>query len=67
MASPSSSRTPALAGPTVAAKRISAITDPQVDGCASFYASSPRENADMYGGFLVPADDDGFAHFGALF
>jgi proline racemase len=58
--------TPALAGPTVAAKRISAITDPQVDGLRQLLCFEPRGHADMYGGFIVPADDDG-AHFGALF
>lgn len=57
---------PDLAGDTVAAKRIAAIDDRDVDGLRRFLCFEPRGHADMYGGFLVPPDDDG-AHLGVLF
>jgi proline racemase len=57
---------PAIAGDTVAEKRITAITDPTIDGMRRLLCSEPRGHADMYGGFITPPDDDG-AHFGVLF
>ncbi|MFZ2238511.1 MAG: proline racemase family protein [Gordonia amarae] len=57
---------PDLAGGTVAAKRVAATNDPEVDGLRRFLCFEPRGHADMYGGFLVPPDDDG-AHLGVLF
>jgi proline racemase len=57
---------PAIAGATVADKRVTAISDPGVDGLRALLCSEPRGHADMYGGFVVPPDDDG-AHFGVLF
>ncbi|WP_019970316.1 proline racemase family protein [Mycobacterium sp. 141] len=57
---------PELAGGTVAAKRVTAITDPAVDGLRQLLCFEPRGHADMYGGFLVPPDDDG-ADLGVLF
>ncbi len=57
---------PDLAGGTVAAKRVAAVNDPDIDGLRRFLCFEPRGHADMYGGFLVPPDDDG-AHLGVLF
>ncbi|MFT3661696.1 MAG: proline racemase family protein [Gordonia sp. (in: high G+C Gram-positive bacteria)] len=57
---------PEIVGTTVAARRITAIDDPAVDGLRRLLCFEPRGHADMYGGFLVPPDDDG-AHFGVLF
>ena len=55
-----------IPGATVADKRVRAIADPLVDGLRRLLCFEPRGHADMYGGFLVPADDEG-AHFGVLF
>ncbi|MEV6964507.1 proline racemase family protein [Hamadaea sp. NPDC051192] len=55
-----------IAGETVAARRVSAMADPRVDGLRRLLCFEPRGHADMYGGFLVPPDDDG-AHLGVLF
>jgi proline racemase len=56
----------AIEGTTVAGRRVFAAGDPQVDGLRRLLCYEPRGHADMYGGFLVPPDDDG-AHLGVLF
>jgi proline racemase len=53
-------------GDTVAARRICAMNDPGADGLRRLLCFEPRGHADMYGGFVVPPDDDG-AHLGVLF
>ncbi len=58
--------TVAIPGATVAERREHAMTDPAVDGLRRLLCSEPRGHADMYGGFIVPPDDDG-ARFGVLF
>lgn len=55
-----------IAGVTVADRRMSAIDDPVVDGLRKLLCFEPRGHADMYGGLIVPPDDDG-AHLGVLF
>ena len=55
-----------IPGSTVAERRIWAIEDPDVQGLRAVLCSEPRGHADMYGGFMVPPDDDG-AHLGVLF
>jgi proline racemase/trans-L-3-hydroxyproline dehydratase len=50
----------------VAERRARAIEDPDVQGLRAVLCSEPRGHADMYGGFLVPPDDEG-AHLGVLF
>src|SRR4051812_2855110 len=57
---------PEIAGATVAERRLAAIADPAVDGVRRLLCHEPRGHADMYGGFLVPPDDDG-ADLGVLF
>jgi proline racemase len=57
---------PAIAGATVASKRVTALTDPGINWLRALLCSEPRGHADMYGGFIVPPDDAG-AHFGVLF
>jgi proline racemase len=42
------------------------MEDPEVQGLRAVLCSEPRGHADMYGGFIVPADDDR-AHLGVLF
>ena len=56
----------AIPGSTVAERRERAIEDPAVQGLRAVLCSEPRGHADMYGGFVVPPDDDG-AHLGVLF
>jgi proline racemase len=56
----------AIEGGTVADRRQFAMGDSTVDGLRRLLCSEPRGHADMYGGFIVPPDDDG-AHFGVLF
>jgi proline racemase len=56
---------PSVAGRTVLDRRESAIHG-ELDGVRELLCSEPRGHADMYGGFLVPPDDDG-AHLGVLF
>jgi proline racemase len=56
----------AIEGATVAERRVRAMDDPEVDGLRTFLCFEPRGHADMYGGFITPADDAG-AHFGVLF
>jgi proline racemase len=55
-----------MSGSTVAERRARAIADPEVQRLRAVLCSEPRGHADMYGGFVVPPDDDG-AHFGVLF
>ena len=56
----------AIPGATVAERRARAIEDPEVQGLRAVLCSEPRGHADMYGGLVVPPDDDG-AHLGVLF
>src|SRR6478672_7229504 len=56
----------AIPGRTVAERRALAIDDPDVQALRAVLCSEPRGHADMYGGFLVPPDDDG-ADLGVLF
>ncbi|HYX94277.1 MAG TPA: proline racemase family protein [Geodermatophilus sp.] len=55
-----------LPGATVAERRARALADPGVDAVRRLLCHEPRGHADMYGGFLVPPDDDG-AELGVLF
>jgi proline racemase len=55
-----------IRGRTVAERRFSAMTDPAVNALRRLLCLEPRGHADMYGGFLVPPDDDG-ARLGVLF
>ena len=55
-----------LPGTDVADRRARAISDPEVDGLRRFLCFEPRGHADMYGGFLVPPNDDQ-ADLGVLF
>jgi proline racemase len=55
-----------IPGRTVAERRALAITDPAVQGLRAVLCSEPRGHADMYGGFVVPPDDQG-ADLGVLF
>ena len=55
-----------ILGATVAERRARAIEDPDVQGLRAVLCSEPRGHADMYGGFIVPPDDDG-ADLGVLF
>ncbi|RGE24335.1 proline racemase family protein [Leucobacter sp. wl10] len=60
-------RPPLPTGLTVAERRLSAIADGDgADALRRLLCQEPRGHADMYGGFLVPPDDDG-AHLGVLF
>jgi proline racemase len=56
----------AIPGATVAERRAHAIEDPDVQALRAVLCSEPRGHADMYGGFIVPPDDDG-AQLGVLF
>jgi proline racemase len=55
-----------MPGSTVAERRARGIQDADVQGLRAVLCSEPRGHADMYGGFVVPPDDDG-AHLGVLF
>lgn len=57
---------PPLAGRTVAERRIAAARSADAEQLRSLLCHEPRGHADMYGGFIVPPDDDG-ADFGVLF
>lgn len=57
---------PEIAGDTVAARRVTAQQSPEIDLYRQVLVQEPRGHADMYGGFLVPPDDDG-ADLGVLF
>jgi proline racemase len=56
---------PVPEGSTVLDRRQAAMAG-ELDGLRRLLCSEPRGHADMYGGFLVPPDDDG-AHLGVLF
>jgi proline racemase len=55
-----------IRGSTVAERRVLAIEDQRVQALRAVLCSEPRGHADMYGGFVVPPDDEG-AHLGVLF
>jgi proline racemase/trans-L-3-hydroxyproline dehydratase len=55
-----------LPGDSVADRRVRALTSPDAQELRRTLCSEPRGHADMYGGFVVPPDDDG-AHLGVLF
>ena len=55
-----------IPGTDVADRRSRAVEDAEVDGLRRLLCFEPRGHADMYGGFLVPPDDEG-AHLGVLF
>lgn len=55
-----------IRGATVAERRVFAMHDLEADGLRRLLCFEPRGHADMYGGFIVPPDDDG-AHLGVLF
>lgn len=55
-----------IPGDSVADRRDRAIDDPDIGALRAVLCSEPRGHADMYGGLIVPPDDDG-AHLGVLF
>jgi proline racemase len=55
-----------VAGGSVAERRALAIEDPAVQELRAVLCSEPRGHADMYGGFVVPPDDDD-ADLGVVF
>jgi proline racemase len=55
-----------IPGRTVAERRALAIEDADVQWLRAVLCSEPRGHADMYGGFVVPPDDEG-ADLGVLF
>ncbi len=55
-----------ITGATVAERRARAIEDSDVQDLRAVLCCEPRGHADMYGGFIVPPDDEG-ADFGVLF
>ena len=55
-----------IPGRTVAERRARAIEDSAVQDLRAVLCSEPRGHADMYGGFIVPPDDQG-ADLGVLF
>src|SRR4051812_49799973 len=57
---------PEIAGRTVLERRQFAQTSDEVDAVRQLLVNEPRGHADMYGGVIVPGDDDG-ADFGVLF
>ena len=57
---------PDIPGETVRARREHARSSEDVDRMRRLLCHEPRGHADMYGGFLVPPDDDG-ADLGVLF
>jgi proline racemase len=56
----------ALPGVTVADRRVRAVDGRDAQRLRELLCMEPRGHADMYGGFLVPPDDEG-AHLGVLF
>src|SRR5262249_60023437 len=56
---------PPLRAETVAAKRVEAMHDPEIDRLRALLCSEPRGHADMYGGFITKTHDEG-AHLGGL-
>jgi proline racemase len=57
---------PEIPGNSVLERRTTAQNDPAIDAVRQLLVNEPRGHADMYGGFVVPPDDEG-AHFGVLF
>ncbi len=57
---------PGIPGATVRARREHARASEAVDRVRRLLCHEPRGHADMYGGFIVPPDDDG-ADLGVLF
>jgi proline racemase len=57
---------PSLEGETVPERRSYAMATAAVDKVRQLLVNEPRGHADMYGGFVVPGNDDG-ADFGVLF
>lgn len=57
---------PDITGSTVRERRQFAQGSVDVDAIRRLLVNEPRGHADMYGGFVVPGDDEG-AHFGVLF
>ncbi|MPV39133.1 proline racemase family protein [Georgenia subflava] len=57
---------PDIPGLSVADRRVTAQGSAEIDRYRQVLVQEPRGHADMYGGFLVPPDDDG-AHLGVLF
>ena len=57
---------PEIRGATVAERRVFAQGSAEIDAFRQLLCREPRGHADMYGGFIVPPDDDG-ADFGVLF
>ena len=57
---------PDLPGATVAERRVRAASSEAAERVRRLLCHEPRGHADMYGGFLVPPDDDG-ADLGVLF
>src|SRR6202162_6594443 len=55
-----------IPGRTVAQRPPRSTQDPAVQGLRAVLCSEPRGHADMYGGFIVPPDDQG-ADLGVLF
>jgi proline racemase len=55
-----------IPGATVRDRREHATRTEEIDRVRRLLCHEPRGHADMYGGFLVPPDDDG-ADFGVLF
>jgi len=57
----------AIPGDSVAERRARSMPgDTEADDLRKLLCFEPRGHADMYGGFIVPPDDDG-AHLGVLF
>ncbi|MFC9595275.1 proline racemase family protein [Streptomyces sp. NPDC056944] len=57
---------PPIPGDTVAERRALALRLGPLDDVRRLLVREPRGHSGMYGGFIVPPDDDG-AHFGVLF
>lgn len=57
---------PDIGGATVAERRVTAQGSAPIDAYRQMLCREPRGHVDMYGGFIVPPDDDG-ADFGVLF
>ncbi|MFG1912628.1 proline racemase family protein [Kribbella sp. NPDC048928] len=55
-----------IPGTSVADRRVVAQSSPGIDAVRQLLVNEPRGHADMYGGFVVPGDDDG-ADFGVVF
>jgi proline racemase len=55
-----------IPGTSVADRRVVAQSSPAIDAVRQLLVNEPRGHADMYGGFVVPGDDDG-ADFGVVF